>query len=170
MARRVFFSFHYERDIWRANVVRNSWVCQEDREAAGFWDASLWEETKLKGDAAIKRLIDGGLQNTSVTAVLIGAETADRRWVQYEIMESYKRKNGLLGVYIHNIKDARGVTDQEGTNPFDRIYITDPLTGRRKYFSEMYPTYYWYGNDGFKNFGTWVEDTARSAGRSLLAR
>ena len=47
MARRVFFSFHYERDIWRANVVRNSWVTQ-DREAAGFWDASLWEEAKKK--------------------------------------------------------------------------------------------------------------------------
>ncbi|MDL1957599.1 MAG: TIR domain-containing protein [Candidatus Desulfofervidus auxilii] len=26
MARRVFFSFHYERDVWRANVVRNTIV------------------------------------------------------------------------------------------------------------------------------------------------
>jgi uncharacterized protein YPO0396 len=24
VARRAFFSFHYERDIWRANIVRNS--------------------------------------------------------------------------------------------------------------------------------------------------
>ncbi len=47
MARRVFFSFHYERDIWHANVVRNSWITQ-DREAAVFWDASLWEEAKKK--------------------------------------------------------------------------------------------------------------------------
>ena len=38
MARRVFFSFHYERDHWRANVVRNSWVTK-DRESAGFFDA-----------------------------------------------------------------------------------------------------------------------------------
>ena len=48
MARRVFFSFHYERDIWRVNVVRNSWLTK-GREAAGFWDASLWEEAKKKG-------------------------------------------------------------------------------------------------------------------------
>lgn len=26
VARRVFFSFHYERDAQRAHVVRNSWV------------------------------------------------------------------------------------------------------------------------------------------------
>ncbi len=39
MARRVFFSFHYERDVWRAGQVRNSWVTK-DREEAGFWDAA----------------------------------------------------------------------------------------------------------------------------------
>jgi MTH538 TIR-like domain (DUF1863) len=46
MARRVFFSFHYERDIWRASIVRNSWVTKPDRQAAGFFDASIWEEAK----------------------------------------------------------------------------------------------------------------------------
>lgn len=75
MARRAFFSFHYERDIWRANVVRNSWVTQ-NREAAGYFDASLWEEAKKKGDGAIKAMIDSALINTSVTVVLVGQETA----------------------------------------------------------------------------------------------
>ena len=77
MARRVFFSFHYGRDIWRVNQVRQSWVTK-DRETAGFWDASLWEEARKKGDAAIKKMIDDALRNTSVTVVLIGAETAHR--------------------------------------------------------------------------------------------
>ena len=27
MARKVFFSFHYERDVRRIVQVRNSWVC-----------------------------------------------------------------------------------------------------------------------------------------------
>jgi hypothetical protein len=54
MARRVFFSFHYERDIWRASQIRNSWVTKPDREYAGFWDAASWEEVKKKGDEAIK--------------------------------------------------------------------------------------------------------------------
>ena len=76
MVRREFFSFHYERDIWRANEVRYSWVTHQDRESAGFWDASLREEAKKQGDAAIKRMIDEGLMRTSVTVVLIGTETA----------------------------------------------------------------------------------------------
>jgi len=40
MARKAFFSFHYERDIWRTNVVRNSSIV-EGSSAAGFHDASM---------------------------------------------------------------------------------------------------------------------------------
>ena len=87
MARRVFFSFHYEIDVWRAGIVRNSHVV-EGTAAAGFQDASLWEEAKKKGDEALKRLIKAGLEGTTVTAVLIGAETASRKWVDYEIQQS----------------------------------------------------------------------------------
>ncbi len=162
MARRVFFSFHYQRDIWRVNVVRNSWVTQ-DREVAGFWDASLWEEVQTKGEDAIRNLIDNGLQNTSVTAVLIGAETHSRKWVQYEIIESYKRGNGLLGVYINNIPDNHNLTDIKGPNPFDSIYI--PRDEQKIYFSELYPIYDWKSDNGYANFATWVENAARTAGR-----
>ena len=62
MARRVFFSFHFERDVWRAGQVRNSWVTKADRESAGFWDAADWEEVKKKGDEAIKKWIDKQLE------------------------------------------------------------------------------------------------------------
>jgi hypothetical protein len=116
MARRVFFSFHYNRDLWRVNVVRNSAVV-EGVAVAGFNDASLWEETKKRGDDAVKRLIDLGLGNTSVTVVLIGAETADRVYVNYEIEKSIVRGNGLLGVRVNNIKDQFGRTDPPGTIP-----------------------------------------------------
>src|SRR3954462_13232725 len=104
MARKVFFSFHYERDLWRVNVVRNSGMV-EGLSAAGFNDRSLWEETKRRGDDAIKRLIDSGLNGTSVTVVLIGAETASRKYVSYEIENSVARGSGLVGIRIHNIKD-----------------------------------------------------------------
>ena len=104
MARRVFFSFHYEIDIQRASQVRNSWVTKPDREAAGFWDAAAWEEVKKKGEGAIERWIDKQLEGTSVTVVLIGAETSERRYVQYEINESWDKGNGLIGTYVHNLK------------------------------------------------------------------
>lgn len=116
MARRVFFSFHYQRDLWRVNIVRNSAVV-EGVAAAGFSDASLWEEAKRKGDAAIKRLIDNGLSGTSVTAVLIGAETANRDYVTYEIQQSIARGNGLLGVRINGLKDQSGKIDSWGSVP-----------------------------------------------------
>lgn len=116
MARKVFFSFHYERDIWRTNVVRNSGIV-EGTAAAGFHDASLWEEAKKKGDAEVKKLIDKGLVGTSVTVVLIGAETASRKFVDYEIDQSIARGNGLLGIYISGIKDQNGITDVQGPAP-----------------------------------------------------
>jgi hypothetical protein len=162
MTRRVYFAFHYQRDISRVNVVRNCWVTQ-DKEAVGFYDASLWEEAKKTGDEAIKRMITNGLNNTSVTTVLIGTKTWERRWVQYEITQSYNRGNGLLGVYIHNIKDLNGYVDAKGNNPFDYIYIEQ--NGRKAYFSEVYPTYDWILGNGYKNFGAWVETAAKAAGR-----
>src|SRR2546425_4093289 len=107
MARRIFFSFHYERDGWRAGQVRNSWVTK-DRESAGFWDAAAWEEVKRKGNAAIEKWIDDQLKGTSVTVVLIGAETASREYVGYEVKQSHIKGNGMLGIYIHNMKDTSG--------------------------------------------------------------
>jgi len=162
MGRRVFFSFHYERDIWRANQVRNSWITK-DREAAGFWDASLWEEAKKKGDAAIKKMIDDGLVGSSVTVVLIGSETADRKYVKYEIEQSYKRGNGLLGIYIHRLKDKDGYTDSKGRNPFDDFTVEQD--GREVRLSSLVDTYDWVLDNGYENFADWVEDAAQAAGR-----
>jgi MTH538 TIR-like domain (DUF1863) len=116
MARKVFFSFHYQRDLWRVNVVRNSGMI-DGVAAAGFHDASLWEEAKRKGDDAVKRLINNGLDATSVTVVLIGAETSSRKYVTYEIEKSIARGNGLLGIHISNIKDQDGRTDSLGAVP-----------------------------------------------------
>jgi hypothetical protein len=161
MARRAFFSFYYDRDIWRANVVRNSWVTK-DREAAGFFDASLWEEAEKKGDEAVKKIIDEALKNTSVTVVLVGAQTADRKYVKYEIVESHKRGNGLLAIRIHNIKDEDGRTDTCGVNPFESIYIQ--LDGIRICsFAEKYKIYDWVINGGYNNMGAWIEAAYKQA-------
>ncbi len=116
MARRVFFSFHYQRDIWRINQIRsipNITGCA----AAGFQDASLWEESKKKGRNIIEKLIDNGLQNTSVTVVFIGNQTANRRFVRYEIEKSIERGNGIVGVQIHHLEDHLRQIDNPGSTP-----------------------------------------------------
>ncbi len=116
MARRVFFSFHFENDIWRANQVRNSNVVA-GADAAGFFDHSEYAEAKNKGDENIRRLIREKLSGTSVTVVLIGSETATRPFVQYEIERSISGRNGLLGVYIDHLKDQNGRTSARGPKP-----------------------------------------------------
>jgi len=108
MVRRVFFSFHYERDVWRANQVRNSWITKPDRDTAGYVDAAAFEEVKKKGEKAVQNWINDQLNGTSVTVVLIGAETSQRQYVTYEIQQSHNRGNGLLGIYIHNLRDNYG--------------------------------------------------------------
>ena len=122
MAKRVFFSFHYQDVIdFRANVVRNHWLTKPDREDAGFFDASIWEDAKKTSPLALKRLINGELKNTTITAVLIGSETYARRWVRYEIAKSMAKGNKLLGVHINGIKGKNGKTKSLGPNPFDYL-------------------------------------------------
>ena len=116
MARRVFFSFHYQRDIWRVNQIR-SIPNITGTAAAGFQDASLWEEARNKGDVAIKKLIDEGLKNTSVTVVCIGAKTAGRKYINYEIEKSIERGNGIVGIQIHHLKNQKGEVDEVGVTP-----------------------------------------------------
>ena len=144
MARRVFFSFHYQDVIdFRANVVRKHWVPQ-DRAAAGFFDASIWETAKRTSPLAVKRLINKEIQNTTVTVVLIGSDTYSRRWVRYEIIKSMAKGNKILGVHINGIRGKNGRTKVLGPNPFDYLGYKYSDDGKRLYPSE------------YKN-GRWVQ-------------
>ncbi len=133
MARRCFFSFHYQDVIdFRANVVRNHNITKDDN--GGFFDASIWETAKKQGDVALKRLINSGLGNTSATVVLIGSNTFSRRWVQYEIMKSIERGNIVIGIHINGIRDRHGTVRPQGPNPFDYLGLhisADGNTGTR---------------------------------------
>lgn len=146
MARRVFFSFEYG-DVFRVNVVRNSDVTK-GIDKAGYIDAAAYEEVKKKGDAAIQAWIDGELKNTTVTIVLVGADTCSSKWVKYEVDQSIARGNGLLGI---NISQINGI-DQKTTTLCGQI-------------PKGYPFYNWYGDKGYENLGTWVEAAAKAAGK-----
>ena len=152
MARRVFFSFHYERDAWRAGQVRNCNLLQiEDQ--YGFIDSVDWQSLEVQGHAAIERWIADQLDHTSVTVVLIGAETGARPWVRHEIVESWNRGNGIVGVRIHNIKDQNSKTDVPGANSLDHFKLPD---GR--VLSSVCKTYDWVLEDGRHNLGKWIEE------------
>lgn len=164
MARRTFFSFHYRNDVNRAMVVRNSWVTMADREAAGFTDAAAFEEIKKKGQAAVEAWIDEQLKGTSVTVVLIGSETSTRPYCKTELKKSYAKGNGMLGIYIHQIKDMNtGTTSTKGSNQFGQIG-TDS-NGNAVYFSNSYPCYDWIDDKGYENIGAWIKAAAEKAGK-----
>lgn len=127
---------------FRVNVVRNSWLLKNKQET--FVDGSIWETAKGKGDAYLKGLIEEGLNRTSVTAVLIGQGTANRRWVNYEIVKSFERGNGILGVHINRIRGKDGYIVSRGANPLDRLGLKVSEEGKKVNFYEL------------KN-GRWVE-------------
>ena len=140
MARRVFFSFHYDNDINRSMTVRNSWVTQ-GKEAAGFIDKAEFEQIKRQGDTAVHNWIDKQLEGTSVTVVLIGGETLNRPFVQYEICRSLQRGNAhtAIGYYGDN---SPAYFDSVADGIYD--YVAD---------------------NGYANMGTWIENAARKHGK-----
>jgi MTH538 TIR-like domain (DUF1863) len=121
MAKRVYFAFHYQDVIdFRANVVRKHNFLG-GVESAGYYDHSIWEEARNTSPLALKRLINAELENTSVTAILIGTGTWARRWVRYEIMKSIERGNRVIGIHINSIAGKDRLTKPLGINPFDNL-------------------------------------------------
>jgi len=132
MAKKVFFSFHYQDVIdFRANVVRNHGTFKLNSKEAGFYDSSMWEKAKKESDLALKRLINNGLKNTSNTCVLIGTNTFERRWVDYEIMRSLKKGNHIFAVHINSILCKNKKTKNKGNNPLYYLGYSIDKTGKK---------------------------------------
>lgn len=112
LRRKVFFSFHFEDDIFEVNQVRNSWRFRPEEDVQGvFIDASIWESRRFESEDSLKRLIRDEIENTSVTCVLAGRQTYERRWVRYEIARSVAKRNGLLTVRLEGLKKPRGLME-----------------------------------------------------------
>lgn len=117
MARRVFYSFHYELDSWRASQVRNIGSIEGNEPVSD----NDWEAVTRAGDAAIKKWIADQMSQRTCTVVLVGSETAKRRWINYEIIKSWNDGLGVAGIYIHGLKDSDRNTSLKGKDPFDYL-------------------------------------------------
>lgn len=125
MTRRVFYSFHYKPDVMRVSLVRNIGALEANRPATD----NDWETVASGKDAAIKRWINTQMKGRSCTVVLIGENTANRPWINYEIIKSWDEGMGIVGINIHGLKNTDGVTSKIGKNPFD--YIGYGNTGKK---------------------------------------
>lgn len=162
MARKVFFSFHYARDVRRVVQIRNSWVVPSQREAQPFYDKAEFEKAKVRA-GGIEKWIEAQLKGTSVTVVLYGAKTYDRPWVRHEVKRSFELSKGMIAIDIHNVRDPQNGTDVQGKNPLGYWSVTKQ--GRKTYLSDMYESYNWVRDNGFKNLPSWIETAAKAAGR-----
>lgn len=162
MARKVFFSFYYARDVRRIVQVRNSWVARAKGDAQPFYDAADFEEAKKRA-GGIEKWIEEQLKGTSVTVVLFGAQTYEREWVRHEIKRSHELKKGILAIDIHKVRDPQSGADVQGKSPLDYWQIEQ--NGRKVPFSSIYKTYDWVDNDGYDNMSSWIEAAALAAGR-----
>lgn len=162
MARRVFFSFHYSRDVRRVVQVRNSWVVRPGGEAQPFYDKAEFEEVKRRA-GGIEKWIEDQLTGTSVTVVLFGAETYSRPWVRHEIKRSFELGKGLLAIDLHGVKDPVNGADVRGANPLSLWSIK--RDGIDVPFTRLYETYSWVNDGGYANMPSWIEAAAKAAGR-----
>jgi len=117
MARRVFYSFHYKPDNWRASQVRNMGVIEGNRPCSD----NDWETITKGGDEKIKKWIAEQMDGKSCVVVLIGTNTAGRKWINHEIIKGWDDGKGVVGIYIHGLKDKDGNVSTKGNNPFDSI-------------------------------------------------
>lgn len=125
MARGCFYSFHYKPDNWRVSQVRNIRTIEGNLAVRD----NDWETIKKGGDIAIKRWISGQMKGKSCTVVLVGSETANRKWINHEIVQSWNEGMGVVGIHINGLKNRDGYTSPKGANPFD--YITHGPTKKK---------------------------------------
>jgi hypothetical protein len=155
----VFYSFHYDNDVNRVQLIRNMGVIEGDEPVR----PNEWESLKRSGDAAVERWIDDNMRRKTCVVVLIGSQTADRSWVKHEIKRAWEMKKGLLGIYVHNVRCMRTGTGSKGRNPFagwdvgkqsmaDLVPVHDPRA------SDAY-------NDIAANLSAWVAAAIAQAKR-----
>ncbi len=91
-----------------------------------------------------------------MTVVLIWADTLNRPYVQYEICESLKRGNSVIGVDIHRIRDFYGRISAVCNH---HTVIGQYSDGSPAYFDSITSGIYDYVyDDGYNNLGRWVEN------------
>jgi hypothetical protein len=117
MARKCFYSFHYKPDNARASQVRNIGVIEGNQPASD----NDWESVTRGGDDAIKRWIASQMTDKTCAVILVGAEKANRKWINHEIIKAWDDRLGVVGIHIHGLKNFAGETATKGSNPFDFI-------------------------------------------------
>lgn len=121
MARSNFVSFHYQNDHWRVQQILRMGALEKQEELS----VQNWEAVKARGDKAVHEWIDKEMAYKNAVIVLIGSETANRKFVKYEITRAWDIKKPLLGIRIHGLEDSNGKIAVSGPDPFKQFMFKD---------------------------------------------
>ena len=61
------------------------------------------------------------MRGKSCIVVLVGSNTAGRKWINHEIIKGWDDGKGVVGIYIHGLKNKDGKVSTKGSNPFSSI-------------------------------------------------
>lgn len=157
--RRVFFSFHYKPDNWRASQVRNIGKVEGNSPASD----NDWETVTKGGDKAIRKWIDEQMYGKSCLVVLVGAKTAGRKWIKYEIKKAWDTGKGVVGIYVNKLKDVHGNTAEKGHNPFGAFTVDGvPMTRLVKCHTPSGSGSTAAYKDISENIEDWIEDAVEA--------
>jgi len=123
--RQIFYSFHYKPDNWRVSQVRNIGTIEGNKPASD----NDWETIVSSGETEIKKWITEQMKGKSCTIVLVGNQTANRKWINHEIVKSWDAGMGVVGICIHGLQNKDQKISEKGENPFD--HITLGTTGKK---------------------------------------
>jgi hypothetical protein len=162
MTRKAFYSFHYKPDNWRAATVRNIGAIEGNKPTTD----NDWETIARGGDDAIKRWIATQMQGRTCAVVLVGTNTANRKWINYEIVKAWDDGLGVVGIHIHGLKDSAQATSTKLSTwqmPSKRLSrfaqitrpIVPPPAGSRER-PRRRPCIFLYENAGRKGLTAWA--------------
>ncbi len=158
MAKKCFMSFYYNEDNWRVSQVKNIGAIEEQP----LLTANKWEEIKKKGDEAIKGWIESNMRGKECLIALVGTHTSSRRWVKYEIKRACEKGIGVMGIYIHNLKDVKGNQSTKGTSPFGNVSVNgESISSYAKMYEPPYSTSLNVYNYIAENISDWVDSAIR---------
>lgn len=155
--RQIFYSFHYDNDVFRVQQIRNIGALEDNKPVS----ANDWETVKKGGENAVKKWIDDNLYYKSCLVVLIGSDTANRKWVKYEIEKAWNDGKGVVGIYIHNLNCPRNGKSLQGANPFQSFTMkrdSKSLASIVKCYNPSSNNTY---NDIANNLENWIEEAIK---------
>jgi hypothetical protein len=120
-----------------------------------------WESIARGGDDKIKKWIAEQMDGKSCIVVLIGANTAGRKWINHEIIKGWDDGKGVLGIYIHNLQNSNQEQSVKGANPFASIGYGNTgkmLSSFVKAYDPPYSSSRYVYDHIKENLETWVEE------------